>query len=193
MGIMDDFFELGGHSLLAFAMLAKVEEAFGRRIPIGTLYTHATVQALAELMAEGATGPAESPMAQVQAGNGGQPFFYLHGDFNGGGFYCRNLARHLDPALPFLVIHPFGLAGQPAPAALAVMAAAHLDRIRAIQSAGPYRLGGYCNGALEAYEIAQRLPRRRRGGGSPGPDRPPRAAPPGPAAATGRQRRPRPG
>ena len=157
VGVLDDFFEIGGHSLLAFAMLARLEETFGRKVPIGVLYTHATVRALAGRITEPASGPPESPIAEVQAGAGGRPFFFLHGDFNGGGFYCRNLARHLDPRQPFQVIHPFGLAGQPAPIPMEAMAAEHLQRIRAVQPQGPYLLGGHCNGALEAYEIAQQL------------------------------------
>lgn len=157
VGVLDDFFDIGGHSLLAFAMLARLEETFGRKVPIGSLYAQATVQALAKRIAAAAPGPPESAIAEIQAGSGGRPFFYLHGDFNGGGFYCRNLARHLDPGQAFQVVHPFGLAGQPAPVRLELMAAEHLQRIRAVQPEGPYLLGGHCNGALEAYEIAQQL------------------------------------
>jgi hypothetical protein len=100
----------------------------------------------------------------VQAGDASRrPFFFLHGDYNGGGFYCRNLVRHLDPAQPFWAIHPYGLAGQPAPGPVEDMAEAHLSLLREVQPAGPYRLGGHCNGALEAYEMARQL--RARGEG----------------------------
>jgi len=157
VGVLDDFFDIGGHSLLAFTLLARIEQVFGRRIPVGALYTHATVRALAGAVVAALPGTEEAPIVEVQAGHGGRPFFYLHGDFNGGGFYCRNLARHLDPGQPFLAIHPFGLAGQPPPRPVEDMAAEHLRRIRTIQPVGPYLLGGHCNGALEAYEIAQQL------------------------------------
>jgi thioesterase domain-containing protein/acyl carrier protein len=157
IGILDDFFDLGGHSLLAFAMLARLEEVFGRKLPIGTLYNSATIHSLSLLFTDDPAEVGESPLALVQAGKGKRPFFFLHGDFNGGGFYCRNLARHLDPDQPFQVIHPFGLAGQPAPVSMEDMAAEHLKLVRAVQPEGPYLLGGHCNGALEAYEMAQQL------------------------------------
>jgi thioesterase domain-containing protein len=37
------------------------------------------------------------------------------------------------------------------------MAAAQVDVVRALQPHGPYRLAGYCNGGLVAYEVARRL------------------------------------
>ena len=37
----------------------------------------------------------QSPLVVVQRGGSHKPFFLLHGDFNGGGFYCLELARHL--------------------------------------------------------------------------------------------------
>ena len=56
-----------------------------------------------------------------------------------------------------MAIHPHGLAGQPELGSIEAMAAAHVEAIRRVQPAGPYRLGGYCNGALEAFEIARQL------------------------------------
>jgi thioesterase domain-containing protein len=138
-------------------MLARMEEAFGRKLPIASLYANATVQALSCLVTDAVAETNESPLGLVQAGHGKRPFFFLHGDFNGGGFYCRNLAKHLDPDQPFYVIHPFGLAGQPAPTRVEDMAAAHRQLLQSVQPEGPYLLGGYCNGALEVYEMAQQL------------------------------------
>jgi thioesterase domain-containing protein len=37
------------------------------------------------------------------------------------------------------------------------MAADHLTTLRSLQPRGPYRLGGYCNGGLIAFEMARRL------------------------------------
>jgi thioesterase domain-containing protein len=37
------------------------------------------------------------------------------------------------------------------------MATDHLATVRALQPQGPYRLGGYCNGGLIAFEMARRL------------------------------------
>jgi thioesterase domain-containing protein len=40
------------------------------------------------------------------------------------------------------------------------MAARHLQTLVARQPGGPYRLGGYCNGGLVAYEVARQLAAR---------------------------------
>ncbi len=158
IGIQDDFFDLGGHSLMALAMLARLEQTFGRSLPVASFYAHTTtIQSLSRLLMEGPADVAEAPLALLHAGSDGRPFFFLHGDFNGGGFYCRNMAANLAAEQPFYVIHPYGLGGQPAPTSIETMAAEHLKLIRRVQPQGPYRLGGHCNGALEAFEIAQQL------------------------------------
>jgi thioesterase domain-containing protein len=98
-----------------------------------------------------------APMIKIKAGGPRTPFFFFHGDLTGGGFYCLRLARRLAADQPVYVVHPLGRDGRPMPTTIEAMAGAHLDAIRRIQGTGPYRLGGYCNGGLVAYEIAQRL------------------------------------
>ena len=95
---------------------------------------------------------------KLQEHGGRRPLFFFHGDLNGGGFYCRELARHLGPEQPVFAIHPLGLDDRPVPATIEAMATEHLARMRELQPRGPYFLGGYCNGGLMAYEVARRLP-----------------------------------
>jgi thioesterase domain-containing protein len=157
IGIRDNFFELGGHSLLAIGMLDRVERLFGRKIPVAALFAEPTVERLSLALWDAERSEAASPLVEVQPGAGRRPFFFLHGDFNGGGFYCHNLARHLGADQPFYAIHPHGMAGPQIPATIEAMAAEYLELVRACQPEGPYALGGHCNGALVAFEIAQRL------------------------------------
>src|SRR5258708_39818553 len=44
------FFHLGGHSLLAIKLFARIEERFGRRLPLATLFEHSTISRLAPLV-----------------------------------------------------------------------------------------------------------------------------------------------
>jgi amino acid adenylation domain-containing protein len=158
VGLHDDFFDLGGHSLLAAKMLATVEQRLGRRVPFAVLFERATVAHLAEhLVTEQRRAAAEQPLVTVQTAGAKTPLFFLHGDFSGGGFYCRSLARHLGEDQPFHALHPHGLHGEAVPPTIEAMAAARLEAVRAVQPHGPYLLGGFCNGALVAYEMARQL------------------------------------
>jgi thioesterase domain-containing protein len=78
----------------------------------------------------------------------------FHGMLTGGAFYALRLARRLGPWQPVHVVPPFT---GPVPPTVEAMAAQQLDLVRALQPRGPYRLVGYCNGGLVAYEIARRL------------------------------------
>lgn len=157
IGIRDDFFALGGHSLLAASMLGHVEQLCGKKIPLTTFFAEPTIACLSRALLDAQRDEADSPVVTIQTGDGRNPFFFLHGDFSGGGFYCRKFARQLGEDQAFHAIHPHGLMGRRLPASIQAMAADHLRHIRAVQPEGPYRIGGHCNGALEAYEIACRL------------------------------------
>jgi acyl-CoA synthetase (AMP-forming)/AMP-acid ligase II/thioesterase domain-containing protein/acyl carrier protein len=158
LGITDDFFDHGGNSLLAARMMVEIERACGRSMQPSILFQAPTVQQLARLLAEQPDPePAQRPLIEVQAGGGQRPFVFLNGDFNGGGFYCRNLARRLDVRQPFYAFSPHGVDGDGAPATIEAMAEAYLDTLRSRQPEGPYLLGGFSHAGLVAFEMARRL------------------------------------
>ncbi len=157
VGVKDDFFALGGHSLGAVRIVQQVERLFGQRLPLSALQVNTTVESLARLLLRRERGHFALPLVRLQDGGGRRPFFFFHGDLNGGGFYCRELARHLGPDQPVFAIHPLGLDHRRVPATIEAMAHEHLAQIRALQPHGPYFIGGYCNGGLTAYEVARTL------------------------------------
>jgi thioesterase domain-containing protein len=93
----------------------------------------------------------------VQTGGSERPFFFLHGQWQTGGFFCFRMARALGPDRPFYALEPYRFEGLAVPPRLQAIAAAHLKSLRRVQPQGPYLLGGWCNGALLAYEIACQL------------------------------------
>jgi amino acid adenylation domain-containing protein len=161
VGLHDDFFELGGHSLLAVRMMDQVAEICGKRLPLSTLMAKATVKHLSESAVKANQEMFASPLIAVQPNGAAAPFFFLHGDWRGGGFYCRNLARQLGSDRPFYALAPHGLDGKEIPRSIEEMAAERLSTVLEFQPKGPYLLGGYCNGGIVAFEMAQQM--RARG------------------------------
>jgi amino acid adenylation domain-containing protein len=156
VGVHDDFFDLGGDSLLAMSMMSRVEEIFGRSVPVSVLLGAANIERLASALSADSRD-LEGPVVPIRQEGDRPAFFFLHGDYLSGGLYCRELVRRLNPHQPFLALPPCGVDGTPVPWSYGAMAKRHLEAIRAIQPRGPYVLGGECNGALVAYEIARLL------------------------------------
>jgi thioesterase domain-containing protein len=156
IGIRDDFFDLGGNSLLAMRMLQRAEIACGKVILPAALFTNATVEHLAGEIARDVIEDSPALLRVHDAGTRA-PFFYLHGDLSGGGFYSLKLSRALGHEQPFYVLPPQDIRTLPAAPSIKEMAAAHLAALRAVRPKGPYVIGGFCVGGLVAYELAQQI------------------------------------
>lgn len=156
IGIRDDFFQLGGDSLQALNMLIAVERATGRAIAPDALLAGPTIERLADYICT-ETKHAGRALVEINQRGERRPFHFLHGDYESGGFYTLKIARGLGSDQPFYALPPCGTNGHPAPASYGEMAAIHLRALRARQPAGPYMLGGTCNGGLVAYEMARQL------------------------------------
>ncbi len=163
VGVRDNFFELGGHSLLAVRLLARVQERFGRDLPLATLFQEGTIEQMAALLRGDGGGSMDTPscLIPIQPGGALAPFFCVHPA--GGDVLCyAPLAHHLGPDQPFYGLQSRGLSGQGEPIeTLSGMAALYLEEIRRVQPAGPYRLGGWSLGGVVAFEMARQL--RERG------------------------------
>ena len=154
---LDRYSDLGGDSLSALHMMARVEKMIGRPIGLRPLLEGGTIVDIAAAARE--SGPAAPPplMLCTQAGAGKTPFFFAHGDYVCGGLYCQKMAPKLGADQPFYAIAPQGTFGGELPSTLAEAGAELVKLVRSAQPNGPFRLGGYCNGALVMYEAAQQL------------------------------------
>ena len=157
IGIRDNFFDLGGNSLLAARLIERMEQIYGKKIPFSAFFEGATIEHLAGVLLEGEHTTFQSPVVTVQAGGSRRPFFFLHGDWIHEALWCLNIARDLGPDQPFYALPPYRFESQRATLTFSEMAAAHVQSMRAVQPEGPYLLGGFCNGGLVAYEMAQQL------------------------------------
>ncbi len=163
VGVTENFFDLGGDSLLAARLVQCMAQVWGKEISLATLFDGATIEYLTRVLLEEpqnveanqkVSGPA---VVTVQAGGAKRPFFFLHGDWRLEAFWCRRLARDLGPEQPFYALPPYKFQSDEAPPTFSDMAAAHVQAMRTVQPEGPYALGGFCNGGMVAYEMAQQL------------------------------------
>ena len=156
IGIHDGFFDLGGHSLLAARMADDYERETGVRLPLTALFVDDTVAHLAQAIRLGSLA-AHAEIAPLHERGTRPPFVYVHGDFMAAGFHTHSLARLLGPDQPIYAVHPHGLADRSIPTSIEAMAADRLRVLRAMRPHGPYVVGGHCNGAFVAFELARQL------------------------------------
>ena len=165
IGIKDDFFELGGNSLLGVQLFDQMAQVFSKKLPLSTLFGGATIEHLAKAL-EGesmATLPAEiktderAELVAVQTGGSKRPFFFLHGQWTNSALYSLDLVHALGPDQPFYLLEPYKYQDSIPLPTFEEVAAAHIKVLRVVQPEGPYLLGGWCNGAIWAYEIARQL------------------------------------
>ena len=155
IGVKDDFFELGGHSLLALRLIAQIQHEFGKPLPLASLFQEPTIEHLARLLRdEAVTTPVLVPL---QPTGSKLPVFFVHPS-GGSVHWYTELANYLGADQPFYGLQARGIYGETAlHTRVEEMASYYVDALRAIQPAGPYRLGSWSMGVAVAYEMAQQL------------------------------------
>lgn len=157
IGIKDSFFELGGHSLLAVRLFSRIEQEFGKNLPLVCLFKEATIEHLANLIRQQAGLTIWSSLVDLQPIGNKPPFFCVHG-LTGDVLWFAALARHLAPEQPFYGLQARGLDGVQEPfTQIEAMAAHYITEMRALQPEGPYYLGGASFGGTVALEMARQL------------------------------------
>ncbi|MGB6841047.1 MAG: alpha/beta fold hydrolase, partial [Candidatus Sulfotelmatobacter sp.] len=157
IGVRHNFFELGGHSLVAVRLMNRIEQAFGKNLPIATLLQAPTIEQLAAILREEGWEPSLSCLVPIQTGGSRAPFFCVHGA-NGAVVRFYDLARYLGSDQPFYGIQAPGLdARNSCQKRVEDMASQYVKEIRSVQPEGPYILGGYSMGGAVAFEMAQQL------------------------------------
>ncbi len=162
VSVNDNIFDLGADSLILTNLHRELGRELKCNVALLELFQFPTIRRFArhlDLGPEGG-GPVSQPsLWTCQRPGSGKPFFFAHGDFFFGGVYCQGIIRHLDADQPFYALAPQGAFGGDLPSSYQQIAASYVDLIRSIAPRGPYFLGGFCNGALAMYEVAQQLMR----------------------------------
>ncbi len=157
LGVHDDFFEHGGHSLKAVQLLTRIEQVFGRKLPLATLFQAPTVARMAHLLKEANWRPSWRSLVAINPTGSKPPMFLIPG-VGGNVLMFGLLSKLLGPDQPTYGLQARGLDGQEKPfTRIPDMAAHYLSELRNARPSGPYVLCGSCTGGVVAFEMAQHL------------------------------------
>ena len=158
VGVQDDFFDVGGHSLLAVRLLSAIEEKTGHRVSLAALLQGRTVEYVAGTMTGDESAEAVSSFIPHRTCGGKIPFFAI-----GSHPKYAELPQMLGDDQPFYQLDLYALhterkhQGLEPFSRIEQFAGHFIPKILDACPEGPYNLGGGCEGAYVAYEIAVRL------------------------------------
>ena len=148
---------LRGDSLLALRLLAQIEEVYDRRLPMSVMLDTTTIEQLAALLCHADAQDRQDRLvyaASVQARDEGSIFFLV-----GASFLLLPLSRELgsDQRVFSIGIDPRAVEHLNIPYRTEELAGHLIEALREKQPEGPYYLGGFCQHAVFAYEVARQL------------------------------------
>ena len=162
--VESSFFELGGHSLLAVRLVSEQERELGVRVSLLELFQGLTIRELAERIDQGASpGQLAAPKSCRLITSSGNltPLFMV-----GSNPRYTVASERLDDNQPVYQLDAYALHLRRGPDrkhaynTIERIAEAFVDDIKNVQPEGPYMVGGGCEGALIAFEVALQLQRR---------------------------------
>lgn len=157
IGIHDNFFDRGGHSLKAAHLFFLLEQVYGRRLPLATLFQAPTIAELASVLSHEHWTPPWQSLVVIQPSGTAIPIFMVPG-VGGNVLPFAQLAKLLGPNQPCYGLQARGLDGKESPfTSVPEMASHYIAEIRRVRPNGPYIVLGSCTGGLIAYEMAQQL------------------------------------
>jgi acyl-CoA synthetase (AMP-forming)/AMP-acid ligase II/thioesterase domain-containing protein len=159
VGVSDNFFELGGDSVQAGRIVARMREAFHIEgtIPLVIFLRAPTIEKMALVISRKEFSLPSASLTALHPGGSKSPLYFVHAGA-GEVLFLRDLSRHLGPEQPFFALRPQGLDENTVPyTRIEDMAAHYLQEIQAVQTEGPYFIGGAGVGGIVAFEMAQQL------------------------------------
>lgn len=165
IGIHDNFFDSGGNSLLALKLMTLIQEHFKVHLRIRDIFAYPTVKSQVEYLIKLIDSPIKkssskaipNPLLCLQAQGMKTPLFLIH-PIGGTVFWFSSLAKQLGNTRPIYGIQDPSIdLEKPVLNSIEDMASFYLSHIKAVQSHGPYLIGGASFGATVATEIARQL------------------------------------
>src|SRR5262249_42394179 len=79
VSVEDSFWDLGGHSMLAVALMSRIGQVFGRRIPLNTLFEAPTVAQLAKHIEDDSRVSGRHTLVTIRAAGSRPPLYWIPG------------------------------------------------------------------------------------------------------------------
>ena len=153
----DDFFALGGHSLVAIRLFTRIEECFGKRLPLSTLLSSPTIEQLAELIVKDDFTPSWKSLVKIHMEGNKKPLYLIHSE-GGNVLEYYKLVEYLNKERPFYGLQAVGLEGKEIVfLSIEDMARHYITEIKETQPQGPYLIAGFCLGGLIAAEMTKQM------------------------------------
>ena len=160
IGVDDNYFDLGGHSVLAVRLMAEIEKAVGRKIPLTSLFRGSTVASLAKLLREGSEADPEPLVAEFQSSNGEAPPIFAIAAPGARSLGYGKLSRHFGHGQGFYKLQAPGPVVPSWPISMEQqrsLAKQYVAGMRTLQSSGPYYLIAMCGGCQIAEQMILQL------------------------------------
>ena len=159
MGVDESYFEAGGDSIQAAVFLAEVKKRFGVDIPLAAFTVNATARHVSGVIG-GRAAPASTVLVPVKKSGGKIPFFCVH-PHDGRVAVFFPMAERFDGDQPFYAFQALSEEDlHPTAGGIERLARKYVSVMKAFRPAAPYLIGGYCFGALIAFEMACILSRQ---------------------------------
>ncbi len=159
IGLDDSFFDLGGHSLLALRLLARVEEEFGRKLEILTLFRQPTLRQFSALLSDVPAARAAATVEdwqifKLQPNGSKPPIIAIDNPIL---YYA--LSKRLGADQPFTSLQLYNPDRPQAldPQSFPEVAAQYIRLLKIAHPKGPYILTGLCIAGSLAVEVARQL------------------------------------
>ena len=155
----DNFFDLGGHSVAVMRLFEKVKKEFGKTLSPALLFQAPTIKKLTTAILEKGLSSHTDTLMPIQPKGDKQPFFCVAWPTIHVIGYSF-LARHLGKDQPLYVLQSQNykpiherIHGDD----VETLTTEYIKAMRSVQPKGPYRLGGMCDGAFLAVDMAKKL------------------------------------
>jgi len=161
IGVLDNFFELGGHSLKATMLVGRLYKELGFELPLKEVFKAPAIRAMGDYIDKHkdkceSCGD-EALILLRKAGNGKKTLFLVHDiscDVNGYKTFCSSMKADMNC---WGIKADVGKGYAPVRTEVKEIAAAYVEKIKALQPEGPYYLGGWSVGGTIAFEMARQL------------------------------------